>query len=737
MAPTPKLNGASGRSTPAGDGSETPTANGTKKITKNEQMRLERLEFMKKLVPEVLIQGVDPNQQGLNSCHQCHGYIKRYDHFLQCTAIIVKDNKPRPCGLRYHTDRICLAEKYAKDEIRAYHPGEPEFQQHKWIDPSVAQWACPKCRSICKCLACKPKASLDDGADNLKLKKIASSPDLLFTGRRGSGPNGNGHDFLPTPYDSGHEAFSDSNLSNGIKRKRADSRKFTMGEFEISPADRIVDTTTGDALKKRRLELHGISRFNESTPQRPHKVEAPTFEPIEADFSDECLDAKIAIRDFCLRFGNDLGVPRSHFKAIDDPVAQWSASTLKSLISSMLNAIQEIPLEKEPSQRAASNPDQKQLPNKGTFTATEKEAVDKAIDAIKKANGDSNDFWTHVFELLVELGCFEEGKWTDFEDSEIRIFVVEKLMQIAVTAPIIRENIDSDLEAGLKGIRRQTWADIKDERERFETKRSTIQEQKLLATGNTSRLAKLIAELEDARDTKDYNIDRLELQQWYVVRNLRTPLQFPDGQDRSKRRTMDPRCSTSLGTDLLGNSFHLFAPGPERGSDWGSWIMCRKHKGLEHPTGEAQKEEEKPKTNGVAAVDTAAVDENGDSPMTNGDSTTEKKKKRAAVWYAVKGSDAVTDLADWIRFKAKDYWFDHPSDDVSPKESQSVPVPDAGTDFAVVVIQRPDDEDSTVSPVELATEESIKSLNDKLQEIRRFMAIEESEKAARKKNNLL
>ncbi|EPS42212.1 hypothetical protein H072_3898 [Dactylellina haptotyla CBS 200.50] len=733
MAPTPKL---SGRSTPAQDGSETPT-NGTKKITKNEQMRLERLEFMKKLVPEVLIQSVDPNQQGLNSCHQCHGYIKRYDHFLQCTAIIVKDNKPRPCGLRYHTDRICLAEKYAKDEIRAYHPGEPEFQQHKWLDPSVAQWACPKCRSICKCLACKPKTSLDDGGENLKLKKIASSPDLLFTSRRGSGPNGSTQDFLPTPYDSGHEAFSDSNLSNGTKRKRADSRKYTMGEFEVSSADRIVDSTssTGDALKKRRLELHGISRFNDSIAQRPHKVEAPTFEAMDVEFSDDCLDAKIAIRDFCLRFGSDLGIPRSHFKAIDDPISQWSPSTLKSLISSMLNAIQEIPLEKEPAQRPV-NPDQKQLANKGTFTATEKEAVDKAIDAIKKAGGDSNEFWTHVFELLVELGSFEEGKWADFEDSEIRLFVTEKLMQIAVTSPIIRENIDNDLEAGLKTIRRQTWDDIKAERERFESKRTAIQEHKLAAAGNTSRLAKLIAELEDARDTKDYNIDRLELQQWYVVRNLRTPLQFPDGEDRSKRRTMDPRCSTSLGTDLLGNSYHLFAPGPERGSEWGSWIMCRRHKTLEHPTGEAQPAQEKEKkTNGTTATPAAPdaaeenpVDANGDSPMTNGDST---GKKRPALWYAVKGSDAVTDLADWIRFKAKDYWFDHPSD-ASPKEQ---PVPDANGDFAVVVVQRPDDE--TLNPAELATEESIKSLNDKLQEIRRFMAIEESEKAARKKNNLL
>ncbi|KAK6512519.1 hypothetical protein TWF481_001403 [Arthrobotrys musiformis] len=723
MAPTPKLNGASGRSTPAVDGSETPTT--TKKITKNEQMRLDRLDFMKKLVPEVLIQSVDPNQQGLNSCHQCHGYIKRYDHFLQCTAIISKDNKPRPCGLRYHTDRICLAEKYEKDEIRAYHPGEPEFQKHRWTDPSVAQWACPKCRSICKCLACKPKTSLDDGGDTNKLKKIASSPDLFLSSRRGSGPNGSGQDFLPTPYDSGHEAFSDSNLSNGTKRKRADSRKYTMGEFEISSANRIIDTTTGDALKKRRLELHGMDKLALGPPPRPTVKEAPTFEPVEVDFSEECLDAKIAIRDFILRFGNDLGVPRSHFKAVDDPVAQWSASTLKALISSMLHSIQEIPLEKEVTNRPA-NPDQKQLANKGTFTAEEKAAVDKSIDAIKKASGDSNDFWGHVFELLVELGSFEEGKWTDFEDSEIRIFVVEKLMQIAVTSPVIRENIDSDLEAGLKALRRQTWDDIKAERERFETKRNTIQEAKLAASGNTARIAKLIAELEDARDTKDYNIDRFELQQW------------------SKRRTMDPRCSTSLGTDLLGNRYHLFAPGPERGSDWGSWIMCRKFKGLEHPSGEPQ---EKPETNGTdgaaaAAAPAAEVDANGDSPMDDAEATatTTAIKKRPVVWYAVKGSDAVTDLTDWIRFKAKDYWYDHPSDE-SPKADQTdAKSPDASTkdsdgDFAVVVVQRPDDE--AVEPAELATEESIKSLNDKLQEIRRFMAIEESEKAARKKNNLL
>ncbi|KAK6527216.1 hypothetical protein TWF281_010405 [Arthrobotrys megalospora] len=718
MAPTPKLNGASGRSTPAVDGTETPS-NGTKKITKNEQMRLDRLDFMKKLVPEVLIQSVDPNQQGLNSCHQCHGYIKRYDHFLQCTAIIVKDNKPRPCGLRYHTDRICLAEKYEKDEIRAYHPGEPEFQRHRWTDPSSAQWACPKCRSICKCLACKPKTSLDDGGESLKLKKIASSPDLFLSSRRGSGPNGNGHDFLPTPYDSGHEAFSDSNLSNGTKRKRADSRKYTMGEFEVSSTNRIIDTTTGDALKKRRLELHGMDKLALGPAPRPTVKEAPTFEPIEVEFSEECLDAKIAIRDFTLRFGNDLGVPRSHFKAIDDPVAQWSASTLKALISSMLHAIQEIPLEKENPNRPA-NPDQKQLANKGTFTAEEKAAVDKSIDAIKKTSGDSSDFWGHVFELLVELGSFEEGKWTDFEDSEIRIFVVEKLMQIAVTSPIIRENIDSDLEAGLKALRRKTWDDIKAERERFETKRNTIQEHKIQAAGNTARIAKLIAELEDARDTKDYNIDRLELQQW------------------SKRRTMDPRCSTSLGTDLLGNRYHLFAPGPERGSEWGSWIMCRKFKGLEHPSGDAQ---EKPETNGVNGTNGTngttenGVDANGDSPMTNDVET----KKRPVVWYALKGSDAVSDLTDWIRFKAKDYWYDHPSDE-SPKEDQAEaktdePAKDADGDFAVVVIQRPDDDN--VEPAELATEESIKSLNDKLQEIRRFMAIEESEKAARKKNNLL
>ncbi|TGJ65866.1 hypothetical protein EYR41_009805 [Orbilia oligospora] len=730
MAPTPKLNGASGRSTPAVDGSETPIS-GTKKITKNEQMRLDRLEFMKKLVPENLIQSVDPNQQGLNSCHQCHGYIKRYDHFLQCTAIISKDNKPRPCGLRYHTDRICLAEKYEKNEIRAYHPGEPEFLRHQWNDSSQPQWACPKCRAICKCLACKPKTSLDDGTDNNKLKKIASSPDLFLSSRRGSGPNGSGHDFLPTPYDSGHEAFSDSNLSNGTKRKRADSRKYAMGEFEISSTNRIVDTTTGDALKKRRLELHGMDKMAIGSPPRPTVKEAPTFEPIEVDFSEECLDAKIAIRDFVLRFGGDLGVPRSHFKAIDDPVAQWSASTLKALISSMLHAIKEIPLEKEVTNRPA-NPDQKQLANKGTFTAEEKAAVDKSIDAIKKANGDSNDFWGHVFELLVELGSLEEGKWTDFEDSEIRIFVVEKLMQIAVTSPVIKENIDSDLEAGLKLIRRQTWDDIKAERERFETKRNTIQEAKVSASGNTARIAKLIAELEDARDTKDYNIDRFELQQWYVVRNLRTPLQFPDGSDRSKRRTMDPRCSTSLGTDLLGNRYHLFAPGPERGSEWGSWIMCRKFKSLEHPSGEAQ---EKPEANG-STNEANEVDANGDSPMT----TDAETKKRPVVWYAVKGSDAVTDLTDWIRFKAKDYWYDHPSDE-SPKADQTdpksadEPTKDADGDFAVVVVQRPDDE--TVEPAELATEESIKSLNDKLQEIRRFMAIEESEKAARKKNNLL
>ncbi|KAF3918236.1 hypothetical protein ABW21_db0200155 [Orbilia brochopaga] len=494
-----------------------------------------------------------------------------------------------------------------------------------------------------------------------------------------------------------------------------------MGDFELATTDRL-DTTNGDALKKRRLELHGVGRFSESGPQqRPCKVDPPTFEPIEVEFSDECLDAKIAIRDFTLRFGNDLGVPRSHFKAIDDPISQWAPSTLKSLISCMLNAIDEIPVEKE----ATARPDGKLPVNKGTFTAEEKAAVDKAIDAIKKTNGDSNEFWVHVFELLVELGSFEEGKWTSFEDSEIRIFVLEKLMQIAVTSPVIRENINADLEAGLKALRRKTWEDIKTESERFETKRSTIQEQKLQVVGNTARLAKLIAELEDARDTKDYNIDRLELQQWYVVRNLRTPLQFPDSEDRSKRRTMDPRCSTSLGTDLLGNSYHLFAPGPERGSEWGSWIMCRKHKKLDHPTGEPQ-----PETNGTGAAATPIpdVDANGDSPMANTSATT---PKRVAVWYAVKGSDAVTDLADWIQFKAKEHWFDNP-----PAETPKSQAGENGDgDFEVVVIQRP--EEDAVNPAELATEESIKSLNTKLQEIRRFMAIEESEKAARKKANLL
>ncbi|KAJ6256822.1 hypothetical protein Dda_8690 [Drechslerella dactyloides] len=713
MAPTPKTNGRAAN----GDGTETPT---TKKITKNEQMRLERLDFMKKLVPEVLIQSVDPNQQGLNSCHQCHGYIKRYDHFLQCTAIITKDNKPRACGLRYHTDRICLAEKYSKDEIRAYHPGEPEFQQHKWLDPSVPQWACPKCRAICKCLACKPKTTLDDGGES-KLKKVASSPDLLLASRRGSGPNGNGHDFLPTPYDSGHEAaFSDSNLSNGTKRKRADSRKYTMGEFEISSTDAIIDITNGDALKKRRIEVVGIGRLSE--PQRPCHVDAPVFDAIDVEFSDDCLDAKIAIRDFTLRFGNDLAIPRSHFKAVDDPASQWSASTLKALISCMLSAIQEIPLEKE---AATPRADGKQPVNKGTFTTEEKQAVDKAIDAIKKTSGDSNDFWGHVFELLVELGSFEEGKWTTFEDSEIRIFVVQKLMQIAITSPIIRENIDKDLEAGLKALRRKTWDDIKAERERFDTKRAAITEQRTLAAGNRPRIVKLMGELEDARDTKDYNIDRLELQQWYVVRNLRTPLQFPDGEDRSERRTMDPRCSTSLGTDLLGNSYHLFAPGPERGSDWGSWIMCRKHKKLDHPSGEPQ-----PETNGNGtgvATPVPDVDANGDSPMENGPTV----PKRVAMWYAVKGSDAVSDLTDWIKFKAKEHWFDHPP----PPSPQTQSGENGKGDFEVVVVQRP--EEDKANPADLATEDSIKSLGDKLQEIRRFMAIEESEKAARKKANLL
>ncbi|KAF3938895.1 hypothetical protein ABW19_dt0210055 [Dactylella cylindrospora] len=502
-----------------------------------------------------------------------------------------------------------------------------------------------------------------------------------------------------------------------------------MGEFEVSSADHIIDTTgaASDALKKRRLELHGISRFAEaSPPSRPHKIEAPTFEPIETEFSGECLDAKIAIRDFCLRFGADLGIPRGHLKTIDDPVSQWAASVLKSLITSMLSAIQEIPLEKENPQRPA-NADQKQLANKGTFTAEEKEAVDKAIDAIKKASGDSNDFWQIIFQLIVELGSLEEGKWTDFEDSEIRIFVLEKLMQITVTSPLIRENIDNDLEVGLKTIRRQTWDDIKAERERFETKRASIQEQKIVAAGNTARIAKLIAELEDARDAKDYNIDRLELQQWYVVRNLRTPLQFPDGEDRSKRRTMDPRCSTSLGTDLLGNTYHLFAPGPERGSEWGSWILCKKYNGLEHPSGERQEEKANEKTAEEKLDEPTAMEEDGPEacPTTNG--TT-----KPAAWFAIKGSDAVNDLADWIRFKAKDYWYDHgDSKGEGPKKK---PEQNGDGGFEVVVIQR---NGVDVTPAELATEDSIKSLHDKLQEIRRFMAIEESEKAARKKANLL
>lgn len=181
--------------------------------------------------------------------------------------------------------------------------------------------------------------------------------------------------------------------------------------------------------------------------------------------------------------------------------------------------------------------------------------------------------------------------------------------------------------------------------------------------------------------------------------------------NRSKRRTMDPRCSTALGTDILGNDYHLFAPGPQRGSEWGSWVMCRKHKGLEHPTGEK-----------VAA---ATPSEGAASPADDG--ATSKK----ATWYAVKGSEQINELLDWVRYKASIYWYEKK---INEKEGDKKDKVDVDGDFKVIVVQRSTEE---VPPAELATEESIKVLHDKLMEIRRFMAMDENEKAAKKRANLL
>lgn len=225
-----------------------------------------------------------------------------------------------------------------------------------------------------------------------------------------------------------------------------------------------------------------------------------------------------AIRDFALRFGVDLGVAPNHIKVLDNPINQWNATAMKSLIVAMLHAIQEIPLEKENPQRPP-NPDQKQLANKGTLTASEKEAVDSATDSLKKANGDTPEFWKQVFELLVELGDATEGQYAgdDFEDGETRVFLVQKLMHVAVTSPVIRENIDNDLETGLKAIKRKTWDEIKAERERM--------------------LKPVLDQL---------LIENMNKKLTYISNRLRNQEENPRGSQASRQRQPHPHCQADL-----------------------------------------------------------------------------------------------------------------------------------------------------------------------------------------------
>ncbi|KAH7921406.1 hypothetical protein BV22DRAFT_1122186 [Leucogyrophana mollusca] len=264
---------------------------------------------------------------GFFYCHQCN---RKRDTAacIRCTVVDVKD---RRCAAKYC--KACLKNRYglSLDDIKTQGGAESAKNQTKHIAGEGYLFKCPRCDDACNCVKCR------------KAKGLEPTGNLTLAARQ-SGANSAAEVLRADIKATGPMRSKSTSVKVDMKTKAA--RKSTSAlssEKRVTPRTTPKQTSSSVPPKKKA-----------EAPPKVKPVPKPTWSCIDIPLSLSEVEERIHIREFALRFGSLLDIPRPQLEELeeirgsrgrgseddDDDLVPWvSEPCVKSLILGLLQVL--------------------------------------------------------------------------------------------------------------------------------------------------------------------------------------------------------------------------------------------------------------------------------------------------------------------------------------------------------------------------------------------------------------
>ncbi|KAK9368933.1 hypothetical protein V1509DRAFT_621930 [Lipomyces kononenkoae] len=452
--------------------------------------------------------------------------------------------------------------------------------------------------------------------------------------------------------------------SNGVSKKssttarktstpKKTSAKTSTKKASSKPGKQRSKTDSSSKPKQKRAKPGAKKAARNKSPPIT-VVEPPEFNPIITDLDEEELQCRLVIREYVLRFEKHCRLALKNINTVNDVTGHWGSSTLKALVVAILRIIYS-----------------------DNFPIVPEVLLKNSIKEVEKTASENEKIWRVVCEVLESQREESEISSTSPTEREIRSISMDKDLgeplddeskepsaepESAAVDSIFKSN-NRDLEK-LKLIEQLLFMSLSGNyiRETIEIDHENLRRKATETTDEMKKLSETHAMELDAVRRQFLDLPLNKRHEWeprfeaVKARCNKEMKHIKDDMFRRKRK--NGLRNLSLGMDIYGNVYWLFAERTKSQIGWGSWIMCNKAPHLPSPTGSilfpksaTDKNKDKIADGGDNAEDN--MDPNNDALSTASSELSDDLLGNNNNWYSIDNQEDAQQLVKWIKYAAE------------------------------------------------------------------------------------